>query len=200
MSTETEELIPRADVDHRSTVVVAASHRVAPAPATDAETLILPDGALQVLTLAQRTADDHIAAANQQAHRMRVEATALAQQIHGEARAYADRSRAEADRLLTEARAEAERIVADGTAFAEQLRFRAQQRYEDAVGGLTAKREALQKQIETLAAFDNDHRQQITALLQSQLRVLWGEQPASAAPSESGDEGSPGKAGPPQQI
>lgn len=192
MSTETDELPPRTDADCGPATVVA--------PVTELETLVLPEGALQVLTLAQRTADDHIAAANEQVHRMRAEATAIAQQIQHEARSYADELRAEADTLLSEARAEAERIVADGNDYAEQLRHRAEQRYQDAVGGLSFKREALQKQIEALAAFDNDHRQRITSLLQSQLRVLWGEQPTTVQTSEPEDRAPGGQVDLPLQI
>lgn len=135
-----------------------------PAPAVEVPGL--PDGALQVLALAQRTADDHIAAAQ-----------VLAEQIHQEARAYAAEMRAEADRMMADARAEAERIVAGGGEYADQLKLRAQQRYEDAVGGLATKRAALQQQIEALATFDNDYRQRITSFLQGQLRALWAEQP-----------------------
>ncbi|SDT62567.1 hypothetical protein [Actinoplanes derwentensis] len=160
-----------------------------------AETLVLPDGALQLLALAQRTADDHIAAVNRHAHQVRAEAQALAEQIHREAHAYADEARAEtdrllaetraeADRLLTEARAEAGRIVADGSVHAEQMRAQAQQRYQDAVGGLAMQREALQKQIEALASFDNDYRQRITMFLQSQLRALWAEEPRAIDPMD----------------
>jgi cell division septum initiation protein DivIVA len=175
-------------------------------PLSAPETLALPQEALQVLTLAQRTAEDHIAAVNLHATKVRDEAQALAERIHRDARSYADKVRAEADELLVEARAaaelgirdggtqaaeirrqaeltladartQAERIVAGGHDHAEQLKLRAQQRYEDAVGGLSIEREALQKQIEDLALFDTDYRQRLTSLLQSQLRALWTGQP-----------------------
>lgn len=175
-------------------------------PPVVAETVALPHEALQVLTLAQRTAEDHIAAVNLHAKKVRAEAQALAERIHRDARSYADKVHAEADKILAEARVaaelsgrdagvqaaeirrqaelaladactEAERIVAGGHDHAEQLKLRAQQRYEDAVGGLSIEREALQKQIEALAVFDTDYRQRLTSLLQSQLRALWTEQP-----------------------
>ena len=178
----------------------------AASPPPVAETLALPQEALQVLTLAQRTAEDHLAAVNLHAKKVRGEAQVLAERIHRDARSYADKVRVEADKLLVEAReaaelsvrdadaraaeirrqaelaladacTEAERIVAGGHDRAEQLKLRAQQRYEDAVGGLSIEREALQKQIEALAVFDTDYRQRLTSLLQSQLRTLWAEQP-----------------------
>ena len=186
--------------------VIPPAKPTAPTPPAAAEALALPNEALQVLTLAQRTAEDHLAAVNLHAKKVRDEAQALAERIHRDACAYADRVRAEADKLLAEARAaaelssrdagaqageirrraeltlvdaraEAERIVAAGHDHAQQMRLRARQRYEDAVGGLSIEREALQKQIEALAVFDTDYRQRLTSLLQSQLRALWSGQP-----------------------
>lgn len=147
-----------------------------------ADTLILPDGALQLLALAQRTADDHVAAVNRHVRETRAEAQALADRIRREAHSYADEKRAEADRTLAEARAEAERIVAAGREEAEQLAMRAQQRYEDTVGGLAVQRAALQRQIESLTSFDNEYRQRITEFLQNQLRALWAERPEPVGP------------------
>jgi hypothetical protein len=132
---------------------------------------------------------------------MRREAQAQAEQIEHDARSYADDIRAGAEDLLeqarttaelsrcdadglatgvqrqvesvlAEARTDAERIVADGRGEAEQLQLKAQQRYEDAVGGLSAQRAALQKQIESLTDFDTDYRVRISAFLRSQLRSL----------------------------
>ncbi len=166
----------------------------------------LPDNALQVLTLAQRTAENHITAANQHAEEVRSEARATAEQIRRDADSYCDSARAEMDGLLAEARAaaelcgreadaqaaeirrqaesrladaqiEAERIVAEGLDRAEQLDLRARQRYEDSVGSLSIKREALQRQIEALAVFDADYRHRLASFMQTQLRSLWIEPP-----------------------
>ncbi|MFD1368709.1 DivIVA domain-containing protein [Actinoplanes sichuanensis] len=152
-------------------------HPVPPAPQ-----VAPPDRAIAILALAQRTADDHVA-----------EARVHAERIVAEARSYADGIRVEADRLLSDARAEAEHIVSAGGAYAEQLRVQAQQRYEDAVGGLSIQREALQRQVENLAAFDHDYRHRITLFLQSQLRALWAEHPQSA---DVPDTALPGPGGP----
>ncbi|GAA2647301.1 hypothetical protein [Paractinoplanes durhamensis] len=174
-----------------------------------------PDEALQVLALAQRTAENHIAAANRHAQTVRAEAQTSAEQIRAEAHSYTEKAHAEADRLLDEARAaveqlkrdagaradeirsqaasalddaraEADRIVAEGRDRAQESDLRAQQRYEDAVGSLAIKREALQKQIETLVVFDADYRQRLTSFMHTQLRVLWGERPEAA-----GEQGVP---------
>jgi hypothetical protein len=165
-----------------------------------------PDKALEVLTLAQRTAAAHVNDAAAQARRMVADAEARVQQMDRDARARADQIRAEAETVLFEARnaaarssedaqekateirrkaemaladarAEAEKIVAAGRDQAEQLRRQAEQRYEDAVGGLSIKREALQKQVENLESFNADYRRQLASFVQKQMRALWTEQP-----------------------
>jgi hypothetical protein len=45
------------------------------------------------------------------------------------------------------------------------------------VGGLTAKRQALQQQIEALENFDHEYRSRLTAFMQQQMRALWVGQP-----------------------
>src|SRR6266511_1487428 len=101
--------------------------------------------ALQVLALAQRTADEHVAAAQHQADNIRSDA------------------RANADALEREAN----------------------QRYQDAVGGLAAKRAALQQQTEALQKSDRDYRSRLRTFMQSQLRALGvNEPPPSSAEIE----------------
>ncbi|WP_203816761.1 DivIVA domain-containing protein [Paractinoplanes ferrugineus] len=175
-----------------------------PAVETDSEALMSPDEALQVLALAQRTAENHITAANRQAQEIRSTALATAEKITNEAHSYADEVRLEADRLLdgsraaaelrnrdaeaqaaatreqaaavlAEARAEAARIVAQGHERAEQLDLQAQLRYEDSVGCLDIKRQALQNQIEALTNFDAEYRQRLATFMHAQLRALWIE-------------------------
>ncbi|MGX6604575.1 hypothetical protein ACWKSP_20950 [Micromonosporaceae bacterium Da 78-11] len=184
------------------------------------------DPALQVLTLAQRTAEEHISAANRHADKTRMDAQAAAERVALDAQLHANRVRVEADRLMAEARAaaelttheasiraeeirreaaeslesareQAEVIVDEGREHAEQLKVRAQQKYEDAVGGLGLRREALQQQIEALEVFDGDYRKRLTAFMQGQLRALWAEQPQVAGElevpvAESVSVGQPG--------
>jgi DivIVA domain-containing protein len=99
--------------------------------------------ALRVLMLAQRTADDHVADA-----------------------------RREADKVLGEARAKAEEVTRDARGKAEALERDARQRHQEAMGGLDAKRAALQKHIEELKAFEREYRTRLKAYLESQLRDL----------------------------
>lgn len=183
-----------------------------PQPATSSP--LLPEEALKVLTLAQRTAEEHVAAANEQAARMRAEAEGNAERIRREAEEHAEKVHAEADnmlaathvaaeltnkdahaqadeirreaqQLLADSRAEAERIVAGGKKTAEKLKLQAQRRYEEAVGGLSVKRTALQEQIESLEVFDADYRRRLATFLQSQLRALWADRPEATDVPES---------------
>jgi cell division septum initiation protein DivIVA len=175
-----------------------------------------PDGqrrALQVLTLAQRTAEDHVAGARQQAATIQGQAQATAEQIVADAQAraehmrreaerallearatavriareaeqQADKARREADEIVSKARAGAAQIARDAEAQADELKRQAQQRYDNVVGTLAAKREALQQQIEALEHFDHDYRALLTSFVQAQLRALWVDEPQVRADIE----------------
>ena len=175
-----------------------------------------PRQALQVLTLAQRTAEEHVANAHQQADKIHAEARVAAEQIVRDAQANAHTLRREAEKVLSDARAAAEKVgqdaqahgddarrsaekilsdaragaeaaAADAQAKAEELKLQAEQRYEDVVGGLAAKREALQRQIEALEQFDRDYRARLTTFMQGQLRALWVDEPHVNAEIEPDD-------------
>ncbi|MBM2621338.1 hypothetical protein JIG36_38135 [Actinoplanes sp. LDG1-06] len=162
--------------------------------------------ALQVLTLAQRTAEEHVARAHHQADKIRTDALAAAEQVARDAQVHAHNVRREAEKILTDARAAAEQIARDSHARTEEARrtaekivndartqaetvgedaqanadhlnLQARQRYDDVVGSLGAKREALQQQIEALEQFDREYRSRLTTFMQGQLRALWVDQP-----------------------
>jgi DivIVA domain-containing protein len=101
--------------------------------------------ALRVLMMAQRTADDHV-----------------------------NDARREADKLLSDARAKAEEVTREARAKADALERDARQRHQEAMGGLDAKRTALQQHIETLKQFEREYRTRLKAYLESQLRDLEG--------------------------
>ena len=95
--------------------------------------------------MAQRTADDHVSDA-----------------------------RREADKLLSDARTKAEEVTREARAKADALERDARQRHQEAMGGLDAKRTALQKHIEELKQFEREYRTRLKAYLESQLRDLDG--------------------------
>lgn len=165
-----------------------------------------PNQALQVLTLAQRTAEEHVARAHHQADKIRTDALAAAEQIARDAQVHAHNVRREADKVLTdaraaseqvardshsrteearrsadkivaEARAQSDQILAEARASSDHLNLQARQRFDDVVGSLGTKREALQNQIEALEAFDREYRSRLTTFMQGQLRALWVDQP-----------------------
>ena len=179
--------------------------------------------ALQVLTLAQRTADEHVASAHRQADKICADARATAEQIVRDAEAHAqglqreadktlsearakagqvgrdaqthaDSTRRDADKVLAEARTQAEEIGKDAQANADELKHQAQQRYQDVVGSLAARREALQQQIEALEQFDREYRSRLTTFMQAQLRALWVDEPHVSADPESGPAPTSGTA------
>ena len=162
--------------------------------------------ALQMLTLAQRTAEEHVASAHRQADQIHADArataeqivrdaqaqadavrrqtdkalsdaTARAAQIAKDAEAHADIARRDGDKIVSDARAQAAEIAKDAQASADGLKRQAQQRYEEMVGNLAAKREALQQQIEALQEFDRDYRARLLTFMQAQLRALWVDEP-----------------------
>ncbi len=121
----------------------AAQQAVGGAPAGGIVGEAQGEQALRVLMMAQRTADEHVTDA-----------------------------RREADNVLNEARAKAEKVTRDAQGKAEALERDARQRHQEAMGGLDAKRAALQKHIEELKAFEREYRTRLKAYLESQLRDL----------------------------
>jgi cell division septum initiation protein DivIVA len=162
--------------------------------------------ALQVLTLAQRTGEEHIASARRESDRIIAEARAQAEQVMRDAQAHAqvlqkdaekaladahasaaqiteaaqahsDAAQRSAEDVLGDARSRADELVKAAQANADELKHQAHQKYEDVVGSLAARREALQRQIEALEQFDQDYRARLTSFMQHQLRSLWVDEP-----------------------
>jgi hypothetical protein len=144
--------------------------------------------ALQVLTLAQRTADDHVASAQQQADSMRAAAQASAEQVARDAQAHAEQSRQEAAKTVADARAAAEQIVKDAQGRADGLEREAKRQYDEVVGSLETKRAALQEQIETLQEFDRDYRSRLRTFMRTQLDALGDEEPPAPKPVQRQSE------------
>lgn len=142
-----------AQVDHLETQAREAAAQASEAPAP-----VAPpsegEQALSVLMTAQRTANEHVAAA-------RAEADKLLSGAHEEA-----------DELTGHARTDAEDVTRKARNEAEALEQDARQRHQEAMGGLEIRRAALQKHIEELKVFASDYRTRIQAYLEGQLRDL----------------------------
>ncbi|MEV4134767.1 hypothetical protein AB0J72_21665 [Dactylosporangium sp. NPDC049742] len=186
------------------------------APRPDMNTINAQHQALQVLTMAQRTAEEHLDGAKREAEQIRAGAHAEAGQIVQKAQARADALRAEAEKIIADARAQADsiaqsaeqfaaeteqnasdvlaeaqdradKIIQQARASAHEIKQRAEQIYEDVVGGLTSKRQALQQQIEALERFDHEYRSRLTSFMQQQMRALWVSQPQVEADIEDAE-------------
>jgi vacuolar-type H+-ATPase subunit E/Vma4 len=165
--------------------------------------------ALQVLVLARRTADEHVATAQQESGRIRAEARAKSEEIARDARAMVEQAREEAARIQAAAQAKAveisreaqahaetmrrdseqvmadaqdraEQIIDDAQAKADRLEGDALQQYEDVVGSLEAKRAALQQRIEALQQFDREYRARLRKFMSGQLQALDADEPSLA--------------------
>jgi uncharacterized membrane protein YqiK len=139
--------------------------------------------ALQVLTLAQRTADGHVATAQQEADSIRAAAQASADQSAREAQAHSEQVRQDAAKAIADAKATAEQIAKAAQAKADELEREAQRQYDEVVGSLETKRAVLQEQIDALQEFDRDYRSRLRTFMRTQLDALGDEQPASSKPA-----------------
>jgi cell division septum initiation protein DivIVA len=101
---------------------------------------------------------------------------------------------------VEEARAHAEKMAAEAQANVEELKLQAQRRYEDVVGSLGTKREALQQQIEALEQFDREYRARLTAFMQGQLRSLWVDQPQVTGELDHSDSQTPDESSPAEPV
>jgi len=84
---------------------------------------------------------------------------------------------------VADARAAAEQIVKDAQGRAAGLDKEAQQRYDDVVGTLETKRDALQVRIDELEQFDRDYRTRLRTFMRGQLDAL-DQDPPPAAPAQ----------------
>jgi hypothetical protein len=141
--------------------------------------------ALQVLTLAQRTADGHVANAQQQADAIRAAAQASAEQAARESQAHVEQAKQEAAKTVADARAAAEQIANAAQAKADELEREAQRQYDERVGTLETERASLQQQIEALQDFDRDYRSRLRTFMRGQLDALGEEDPPSGKPAQT---------------
>jgi DivIVA domain-containing protein len=108
----------------------------------------------RVLSLAQQTADQAVADARREADE------ALG------------RARREVDDILGNARRQAKQVTRDARARAESLERDAQERHRQAIGSLPQLREALERQVDDLRAFEREYRGRLKAYIEGQLRDL----------------------------
>ena len=168
-----------------------------------------PDRAMEVLVIAQRTAEEHSRTTRAQAESMRTEALAAAGGIVRDAEAMAQDIRRKAERaladanatadaiarraqeradeiertanaILSEARNRADRVGEDARTGADEMRRQAKEEYDGVLGRLHVNRETLLMQIESLEQFDRDFRQRLLTFMQTHMRALLADDPQLA--------------------
>lgn len=132
--------------------------------------------AVNVLAMAQQTADHHVNEAKNEADRIRHEARTEIERLVAEART-------KADALAGDARNRAEALERDARAKAAALTAEAERRHNEVMGSLEMKKADLEKAIGGLRAFEREYRTRLRSYLESQLRDL--DSRGSAEPSSA---------------
>ena len=134
--------------------------------------------AVQVLALAQQTADQHLSQSQAEAERLVNEAQSTAQSQLGEAQQ-------RAGQMVSEAEARAKQLDADSSARAAQTVRDAEQRAATITAQFEQRKSALERRVEELRVYEREYRTRLRSYLESQLRDL----DASGKVEGSGNEG-----------
>jgi DivIVA domain-containing protein len=121
--------------------------------------------AVQVLALAQQTADQHLAQSKAEAERLLSEARANAESTLTQAR---DQS----TKHLTDAETRAKQLDQDSVAKATQTLQDAEQRANAITAQFEQRKAALERRVEELRTFEREYRTRLKSYLESQLRDL----------------------------
>jgi len=121
--------------------------------------------AVQMLALAQQTADQHLAQSKTEAERLLAEAQA-------NAHAALTNAQTQSDKHLAEAKARADQIERESSAKAAQAVQEAEQRAASITAQLEQRKTALERRVEELRTFEREYRTRLKSYLESQLRDL----------------------------
>jgi DivIVA domain-containing protein len=132
--------------------------------------------AVQMLALAQQTADQHLAQSKAEAERLLAEAVAQAEATVNEANRNAQETVEDANRRSTAQLADADqkskKLHEDSTARAQQTISDAEQRAATITAQFEQRKAALERRIEELRTFEREYRSRLKSYLESQLRDL----------------------------
>jgi DivIVA domain-containing protein len=121
--------------------------------------------AVQMLALAQQTADQHLAQSKSEAERLLAEA-------QSNAHAALSNSQSQADKHMAEVKARAEQIERESSTKAAQAVQDAEQRATTITAQLEQRKSALERRVEELRTFEREYRTRLKSYLESQLRDL----------------------------
>ena len=133
--------------------------------------------AVQMLALAQQTADQHLAQSKSEAERLLAESQANAHAALGTAQA-------QADKMLADAKARAEQMERESAAKAAQSVHDAEQRVSALTAQLDQRKSALERRVDELRTFEREYRTRLKSYLESQLRDLDSSGRAEPAAAE----------------
>ncbi len=136
--------------------------------------------AVQMLALAQQTADQHLAQSKSEAERLLAEAQA-------NAHAALSSAQTQSDKHLAEAKARADQVERESTAKSAQQVQEAEQRAASITAQLEQRKAALERRVEELRTFEREYRTRLKSYLESQLRDL--DASGRAEPSAPAQEG-----------
>lgn len=140
----------------------AAANGARVAPASNAD---LNVQAVQILALAQQTADQHLAKSQAEADRLLTEATANAETALREASA-------QSEKQVGDAEARATQLDEESTSRATRTIQDAEQRAATITAQFEQRRAALERRVEELTIFEREYRSRLKSYLESQLRDL----------------------------
>jgi len=135
--------------------------------------------AVQMLALAQQTADQHLAQSKSEAERLLAEAQA-------NAHAALSNAQAQSDKHLSEAKTRAEQMERESNAKAAQAVQDAEQRASSITAQLEQRKSALERRVEELRTFEREYRTRLKSYLESQLRDLDASGRAEPAVAQEG--------------
>jgi DivIVA domain-containing protein len=133
--------------------------------------------AVQMLALAQQTADQHLAQSKSEAERLLAESQANAHATLGTAQA-------QSDKMIGEAKARGEQMERESAAKAAQAVHDAEQRVSALTAQLDQRKSALERRVEELRTFEREYRTRLKSYLESQLRDLDSSGRAEPAAAE----------------
>jgi DivIVA domain-containing protein len=140
--------------------------------------------AVQVLVLAQQTADQHLAQSKAEAERILTEANAHAETTLKDAQERATTQ-------LSEAEARAKKLDEESTARANRTVQDSEQRAATISAQFEQRKGALERRVEELRTFEREYRTRLKSYLESQLRDLDAGGQPDVAPNTSTPAASP---------
>ncbi|HEY3715451.1 MAG TPA: DivIVA domain-containing protein [Jatrophihabitantaceae bacterium] len=154
-----------------------AAQQAQPAPGAGGVTDEHHAQAVQMLALAQQTADQHLAQSKSEAERLLAEAQA-------NAHASLSNAQSQSDKHLAEAKTRAEQIERESSTKAAQALQDAEQRASTITAQLEQRKSALERRVDELRTFEREYRTRLKSYLESQLRDLDASGRAEPAPAQ----------------